>query len=146
MKEIIKYNAIDNTLFDTKKECLKYEALLKKVNIIMILLSPTPKGDNCSFINGGGFLQHDEMNVKKVKREILKLCKGYNNHEWIQKTIDDETTHPSYVGRLLDGSKNFKPLDRAWSRFMCIDKLYREWGQIYFAEHPDQGEQTCLNT
>ena len=142
METITKYKAIDGLEFESKKQCVEHEILIEKVDKIMSKLEAHPKEDNCDYANGSGFIQQDESTVKKVRLELLKLIKTKIKHKWIQQSIDDDTIHPSYVGRIVHGNA---PFSKAWYRFMCIDKDYREWGQGYFALHPNEGKQVKLN-
>lgn len=106
-------------------------------------LAPLPNDKGCGFSNGDGFVQHNKVALRKVQINLLKEMKKHINHHWIQQTIDDENVHPSYVGRLV-GDYGISPLNKAWYRFMCIDKLGREWGQPYFATNPDKAKQVCV--
>ncbi len=144
METITKFKAIDGTEFTSETECLKYESLIRKVDSIMALLPPTPNNDGCSFANGDGYIKHDKAKLRNAQIQILELCKEYIDHKWIQQTIDDESVHPSYVGRLID-DYNIRPINKAWFRFMCVDKKSREWGQPYYANNPEKGEQVQLN-
>lgn len=144
METITKFKAIDGKEFTSEQECLKYESLIRKVDGIMALLPPTPDNDGCSFANGDGYIQHDKAKLKNAQVQILELCKDYIDHKWIQQTIDDESVRPSYVGRLID-DYNIRPLNKAWFRFMCVDKQNREWGQPYYANNPEKGKQVQLN-
>ena len=144
MEIITKYKAVDGKEFNREIECIKYESLIETVKKIMNVLSPVPKDDNCSFGNGHGYLQHDSEVVWGAKYQILELLKGYTDHKWLQDTIDNENTHPSYVGRIID-ELNLSPINSAWYRFSCIDKDNREWGQPFYANNPDKGEQIKLN-
>ena len=145
MQSITKFKAIDGKEFDSENECLDYENLINNVSSIMNELFPLPNNDNCSFLNGNGFIQHDKQILRKVKINLLEEITKHIKHEWIQQTIDDENVHPSFVGRLI-GDVGITPLIKAWDRFMCIDKVGREWGQPYFASNPDKGKQICINT
>ena len=144
MKTITKYEAIDGTEFDHENECLKYEKLIERIDLIMHELPKRPEDDGCRFSNGGGFIQHDKATLCKARIKILKEVKKHIKHPWVQQTIDDENVHPSYVSRLIDDYR-IKPLNSAWYRFMCIDKSGREWGQPYFANNPEKGQQIKLN-
>lgn len=143
MKVITKFKAIDGKEFNSENECLDYENLIKKVNNIMKVLPPLPKDEGCSFSNGDGFVQHDKTILRKVQINLLEEMKKHIDHKWIQQTIDDENAHPSYIGRLISDYEII-PLKEAWNRFMCIDKLGREWGQPYFVTNPDKAKQVCL--
>ena len=142
MEVITKFRAIDGKEFVSEKECIKYEALIISVNKIMDSLSKKP--NDSSFLNGDGFLQHDEKVVTETKTRILEICKVYIDHKWIQQTIDEPKNDPSWVSRIL-GDYNIKPLSDAWYRFSCMDKTNREWGQPYFAMNPKDGKQIQLN-
>ena len=144
MEKIIKFKAIDGKEFTSETECLNYELLIKRVDEIMALLPPTPKDDGCSFANGDGYIKHEKTELRNVQVKLLKICKEYIDHKWIQQTIDDENIHPSYVGRLL-GDYGITPLNDAWYRFICVDNQGREWGQPYYANNPEKGKQVQLN-
>lgn len=143
MKAITKFKAVDGKEFNSENECLDYENLIKKVDNIMKALPPLPKDDGCNFSNGSGFVQHDKTILRKVKINLLEEMKKHIDHKWIQETIDNDEVHPSYVSRLID-DYGISPLNKAWYRFMCIDKLNREWGQPYFAANPDKAKQVCV--
>jgi hypothetical protein len=137
MKQIAKYRSVDGREFSTEKECLDYETLIDTVNTIMARLKPLPREDGCDFRNGHSFVQQSKAAFKLVKLNLLNEVKKHINHKWIRQTMEDETVHLSYVGRLIDDC-NIPPLNNAWSRLMCIDKEYREWGQPYFANNPEE--------
>lgn len=143
MKAIVKYEAEDGKEFDSEKECLDYENLIARVNNIMKVLPPLPKDNGCRFSNGEGFVQHDKKTLRKVQIGLLKEIKKHVEHKWVEQTIEDENVHPSYVARLLD-DYSISPLSKAWYRFICTDKLGREWGQPYFANNPDKAKQVCI--
>jgi hypothetical protein len=143
MKAITKYKAVDGTEFSTEKQCLDYEKLIKNIEVIMSELPVIPK-KSMDFVNGHGYIQHDKKILRKVQVKLLELMKKYMKHEWIQQTIDDESIHPSYVGRLVSDS-GISPFYHAWSRFSCVDKNSREWGQPYYASHPEEASgQDCI--
>lgn len=142
MEIIRKFKAIDGVEFTDEQECIKYELLIDRVNSIMNTLPKHP--DSCDFANGNGYLQHDKTSLRNAKIAILTICKEYIDHQWIQQSIDDDTVHPSWVGRLLS-DYGIRPLDRAWNRFYCIDSELREWGQPYFALNPQKGTQNRIN-
>ena len=141
MEQITKFKAIDGTEFYSENECLDYENLIARVNAIMGKLPVRP--NDTDFINGEGFIQHEKSDLITTRIAILEICKEYINHKWVQQTMDNETVHPSWVGRLL-GDYGIKPLEKAWDRFYCIDNHFREWGQPYFAANPDEGQQVRL--
>ena len=138
MKVIIKYAANDNSEWQTEAEALKRDALLLEVESIMCKLKPKPiKDEGCKFANGYYFIQQDSVIVKKVRFDFLELVKKYINHKWVEQTQNGEDIHPSWVSRLL-GDYGIDPLCNAWYRLSNIDKQFREWGQGYFVEHPNE--------
>lgn len=139
MKQISKYEACDGTEFDNETECRHHEALIAAVGIIMSKLPSKPQDDGCRFSNGEGYIQHDKVILHKVKIQLLELMKKIVNHAWIQQTIDDESVHPSYVGRLI--GEHGGPLNSAWHRFQCIDRQHREWSQPFFASNPEKASK-----
>ena len=141
MEIITKFKAIDGKEFNTKNECIDYEILIDKVNKIMSLL-PHPIDDD-SFFNGGGYIQHCKANVKLSRINLLNLYGQYIKHPWIQQSIDNDKIDPSLVSRLLSDC-NINPFIKSWNRLSCVDAKYREWGQPYFAQHPEEGVQKCL--
>lgn len=147
MEIITKYRAVDGKEFSNENECLKYELLIKRVDEIMSTLPPIPEPnyETTSFTNGGGYLQHKSDDLRKAKIALLGICKEYSDHKWIQETIDNEQSMScSFVARIL-GELGIYPLIEAWNRFSSVDNEYREWGQPYFANNPEKGEQRKLN-
>lgn len=139
MQQITKYQAIDGMEFNSENQCRDYEELIDLVNKIMSALNPLPKDAGCDFSNGHSFVQQSASTFKLVKSNLLAVIKRFIDHRWVQQTIDDNTVHLSFVGRLV-GEGNLHPLSNAWKRLSCIDKEYREWGQQYFAEHPEESK------
>lgn len=144
MEIITKYRATDGKEFTDIQKCMDYENLIDRVNKVMQQLSPKPDLPGCSFENGHGYIQHDRETYLSVRNEILDIASESIDHHWIKQTKEGENVHASWVGRLLD-EYNIKPLYKAWNRISCVDKLYREWGQPYFASNPHKGEQIQLN-
>ena len=137
MKKVIKFKAVDGREFRSEKECLDYESLIAEVKTIMQALKPTPKDDGCNFANGYSFVQQKKGMVKLTRLNLLNVIKRYIDHKWIIQSMEDDTVHPSWVGRLVDES-DLRPLSDAWYRISNIDKEYREWGQPYFANNPEK--------
>ena len=137
MEKITKFKAIDGREFKTEKECLDYESLIAEVETIMKALKPTPKDDGCNFANGYSFVQQQKGIVKLTRLNLLNVIKRYIDHKCITQSMEDDTVHPSWVGRLV-GETDLRPLSDAWYRISNIDKESREWGQGYFVENPDK--------
>ena len=151
MKQVLIYQASDGARFDSPDECRKYETLLADVQAAMSALAPKP--DTCEFVNGGGFVQHDQASVFRARLALHELAKAGPLKEWIadQKIIHGKTDyqlavecHPSWQMRMLDGA--CRPLERAYGRLACIDEQFREWGQQYFVAHPNDAKVFQLNT
>lgn len=137
MRKIVKFVAVDNTEFTSKKECIKYEDLIERINLIMSALKPIPT--DIDFRNGGSFVQQNKIYFDKVRANLLTEIGNYIDHPWIKQTIADDKIDPSWVGRLV-GDYGIKPLVSAWYRISCIDKEYREWGQVYFRNNPNESD------
>ena len=144
MEAITKFKAIDGKEFSDAVKCHEYEQLIDRVNEIMQLLHEKPTDDGCSFSNGGGYIQHDVAIARKVKIMLLNEIGKHIKHKWVQESINDETIHPSWVGRLLE-ERGIRPLENAWYRFCCMDSSGKEWGQPYFAMNPHEGKQIRIN-
>ena len=142
MREVLKYQANDGKLFDSKDSCISHEEKLTQVSDIICQLEPKP--DSCDFSNGSGYVQQYEDVFLKVRRELLELAKADTDHKWIQQSIDDRTVDPSWAGRII-GECCIDALYRAWNRFSCIDKDFKEWGQPYFTTHQNEAINKRLN-
>lgn len=145
MKKITKYVADDGSEFNSLDECEKYELHCKHVSDVMKGLGETPELPGCGFSNGDGYLQHEEKTFMDVRTKLLEIAKQFTDHKWIQQTIDKGLdAHPSYAGRIIDECTT-SPLRRAWYRIMCVDTKFREWGQPYYANYPEQAKNVRLN-
>lgn len=138
MKEIIKYQAKDGKEFDNSDNCKKYESLIDEVKAIMQKLPPIPEMNGCDFENGYGYVQHTEAEFNEVKNDLLNIAERMVKHKWIEQTRNDKTVHLSWVARLIGEYGSLLPLSKAWDRLLCVDSELREWGQPYFAEHPEK--------
>lgn len=144
MKTITKYVAYTGAEFTIEADCLDHEAKSKAVDAIVAQLVPRPKGPSCDFENGSGYIQQERETFFKVRRELLELAKTETTMKWIQQSIDDPTAHPSWAARIISESTNGQ-LARAWHRISCTDKDFREWGQPFYANNPDQATHKKLN-
>lgn len=137
MKKITKYIANNGREFLTENEALKEDELIRRTEIIMKGLNRTP--DDVQFKNGYYFIQQDIEKVDIRRRMLLMLMKEFINHKWIDQSLENKNCHPSssWIQRLLSDYDN-QPLLSAWNRIVNIDKLGREWGQPFYAEHPEQ--------
>lgn len=66
MEKVTRYKAIDGNLFHTEQECLNHEKIIERINVIMRPFGVKP--DDCSFINGSGYIQHDARKVIIAKK------------------------------------------------------------------------------
>lgn len=144
MKKIAKYVADDGSEFTSERKCREYEAHCKRVAQILKPLGPLPNLPACGFANGDGYIQHDEQTFMKARVELLEQAKKFTTHKWIQESIDKGMdAHSSYAARIIQECTT-TALDRAWCRIQCVDRQFREWGQPYYAEHPEKAKQVKL--
>jgi hypothetical protein len=141
MKKIVKYIADDGIEFNSIDDCNAHEHSCKTAILIMKDLSDIPKG--CDFANGSGYIKHDCKKVQSVRNIFLKFCMQYTDHNSIQGLIDG-TTHISHANRYLSEVLPNSIL-KHWARFNCIDKDGLEWGQPYYAIHPEDAKWKQLN-
>jgi hypothetical protein len=144
MKAVTKYIADDGLEFSEERACVSYEALCLEVAEIMGRLAPRPNLPSCSFENGAGYIQHDPKVAREAKVAILKIANGIFPHKWFDQSIEDATVDSSWAGRLISEFSQ-KCVYKAWDRFQCMDKQFREFGQPYFALHPEQAQDVCFN-
>lgn len=144
MKSITKYVSDDGLEFTSERECISYEALCKEVSEIMDKLAPRPALPGCGFENGDGYIQHDPEVAWAAKVAILKVANGIFPHQWLEQSMDDKSVDPSWAGRII-GDLSQKCVYQAWHRFQCMDKEFREFGQPYYALHPERAKDACLN-
>jgi hypothetical protein len=148
---IIVWKATDGSQWKDEEAARKRDALCADVAEALLPLGAKPDGTD--FANGGGFVQHTEAQVRRVRRELYSIAnvKGILKW-WFDSQREDHAQteealkmgiHPSWYRRMLDGAH--APLDRAYGRLNCIDGQFREWGQPYYADHPDEAKQVCLN-
>ena len=147
MREIIQYESIDNKIFRTKEDCLKYEGAYTIAQELESLLPQEPINDNCNFGNGGGYLQHDLNTVTVVFHNILTEALKYTDHHYIQESIEKgySNVDPSWAMRIIGEYNELRPLYRLLSRINCIDGLLREWRPPYFKTHPNEATIQRLN-
>lgn len=136
MKQIIKWEAEDGTEFLTQEEAAQHEAIAEKVKVIVAPLGKLP--DGVEFANGQlGYIQHDLDTMLSVRSKLLMLAAATcsSGLSWITDALEDASIHPTYPGRII-GEYSPRPIQKAWDRFYCIDRLGREWGQPFFRENP----------
>ena len=141
MKAITVYEAKDGSRWDDPERAGERDDLIAEIAFIMAPLGGCPKDPHCNFANGNGYVQHDAVNVAQVRAALLvptkRLLKWWWDDQVKRHGKEPSDAHGSWYQRMLDG--DHAPLDRAWSRFCCIDDRSREWGQQYYANNPDKG-------
>ena len=140
MKPVVKYSAEDRTLFDTQAKAEAHDQLCSSVDAAMRPLGEPPERD-AEFRNVGGYVQHDQATRDICKGNLVKIAQEI--HEWFRKYPAHEIHLQSFGGRLLCEAGP-APLWRAWCRLTNIDDQGREWGQAYFAMHPEMAKNVVL--
>lgn len=123
MKSITMYQSVDGKTFKSKDDCVKHEVEYYMAQNIFSDLNPIPT--QTDFVNGYGYVQQDLNTVGKVKANFHQLC---------NKSIGKDVPF-GFIGRYLPDTSS---LGSYFTRFLCIDSKGREWGQPYYATHPDQ--------
>ncbi len=144
MKKITKYLATDGTEFGTKAKCKERDNLINICNGLVSLLPQLPTNDGCEFVNGNGYIQHDKDIFESFRECILTLANSFIDHKWIKEALAGVEMHPSFIGKVLYESDHFT-LYLAWNRVVNTDKLYREFGQMYFALNPERAKLHRIN-
>lgn len=143
MKERVIYVADDGARFDTKSAARARDALICEVAKAMKPLGPEINDPHLHFANGHGYVQHDVAKVAEARANIMpitrRLLASWFKDQLQRHKRDPGDAHPSWFCRMLDGEH--RPLDKAWTRLWRIDAQGREWGQPYFADHPNEGDQ-----
>lgn len=143
MKTKTYFVANDGTEHDRQELALKHEKFIADIAQAMNPLGEKYEEKECRFVNGEGYIQHDPADVLKAKTALIEICKTTVPDEFWNKYTPAEIHPMSYAGRLLDDCNRF--LYRAWYRFMCIDVQGKEWGQPYYALHPEAGTHKRIN-
>jgi len=137
VKTVTKYEATDGAQFDNMQDCIAHEDLCKEIDSIMSTLPVRPNNPhNCDFENGHGYVQHKAEVFYDVREKLLNIANRIYKHKWFDQSIKDKSVHPGWAGRII--GETSRPLSKAWYRIMCTDKKFREWGQPYYADNPEQ--------
>jgi hypothetical protein len=130
------FKAVDGAMFASAMKCQQYEAMLTDIKRIMKPLGRLPKDPHCNFANGEGYLQHNPIDVRGIKNQLVAFGRKYLH---INEAIGFDM-----AGRYFDDSGvnpgRKQTLYRAWYRLACCDVYGREWGQMFFAINPDKGK------
>jgi len=123
------YVANDGTEFESKNECIAHEKLMEKVKVRMDVLPKRP--NTCNFLNGHGYIQHDEKTFLNVRKQFHKLaCKILG----INYPIDSYN-----FWRTLDDSESPLNSNSTGQRFLNTNtNSFREYGQLYFVTHENE--------
>jgi hypothetical protein len=133
---ITKYRANDGTEFNSAERADQHDGIIVAVDRAMSHLTPRPK----ALEENKGYVQHTRLAVLRASTELFALARHRLGEEWVarQKSLGhDEEEIAMHVkgiyGRIADGCA---PLDRAYTRLLCIDEQNREWQQPYYAINP----------
>lgn len=141
MNEITLYQSNDGRQFRIKEDCLKHEKLVEEIEKIMSNLPPTP--DDIDFQNGHGYIQHDPDKIPGAMMALVNVSgipKKYVPEDFKEKPF---FYRRNIIGRILGDSNS--PVYSPWMRFSRMDDSYKEYGQGYFALHPEEARQIRLN-
>lgn len=142
MKFLKLWEARDKTRFDSAEKCREYEVLMDLMEEIGKILIPLPKQDSTNFSNGGSYIQQTAENVESFRMAVYNEAFPYISHLNVPET--PEGLNPlGMVGKFIYECCP-KTIYLQWERLMCIDSEFREWGQPYYAIHPDMGKQVAL--
>lgn len=138
MKKIEKYRSDNGREFDNAADAMAADAIFALQNDVSKLL-PQAVDDSCTFANGGGYVQHNQIDIDSFKRAMRVLIIAEFGEQ--SETLKQWDKNPTgFVGRYLDDSDS--DTYRLYLRLACIDDQLREWGQGYYKLHPNEGTQT----
>jgi len=141
--KIAMWKADDGTIFHDETAALRRDEEGRAARAAMQPLGK-PFGDRG--LSRKGFIQHRREAVVEAKAALIRITRP-RMADWF---AEQEAKNPElnwlevdggYFCRMLDDGG---PISRAWGRLMCIDSKHREWEQMYFALHPEEGEQVCV--
>lgn len=135
METITKYIAYDGREFTSECLCMDYESKCRVADTIVSELGERP--DDCDYQNGQGCLQHERDTFLRVRRKLLEQAQIEHPHKWFTQSIENESVHPSWAYRIIDEACTGR-LSKAWFRIVCTDGKFREWGQPYLRDHPEE--------
>ena len=140
MKQIVRYEADDGSVWTTEGDARQRDILIALCSAAVSCLKPHPESSG-----GMTFVQQDAAVVASVRESLFEIA---NRPGVLQATIASAASRlgktfremardvdPSWFGRMLDGAH--EPLAHAYLRLMCIDANNREWEQPYFARNPN---------
>lgn len=137
MRIVTHYQANDGTLWDVAEQAEKRDALVARIERAKALLTPRPS--DVRFENGHGYVQQDPARVRLCKIDLLTIASELSSYDVFRSNPDLVNPRGSIAGRIID-DMDHPVLYNAWYRLMCMDDEYREWGQPYYATHPEQAK------
>lgn len=135
IKEIKTYQTDDGCIFSTLVEAEKYDVLLQTCNEIEAKLMTTPE-DDMDFANGTGWIQHPKGSKITLGMNLLNLTNKHFNTSYIN--LDG-------MAKKIIHSSRVSCLNHLFNRYTCISNDDREFGQIFFAEHPNKAKGGQIN-
>lgn len=147
MREVTYYETVDGEVWKEKADALLHEKIL---DIVADIMAPLPKKpNNVDFDNGHGYLQHDMEQFLTIRRHLAQLAMQYieiPRNSWNfsvleQTAMDPLSIHPEYFWKVIGEQRTLKGINTAWFNIgLCTDKEGRQWGQMYYADHPENAK------
>lgn len=134
MKTVIRYQAVDGSVFDSQEQAASRDTLVAECILVEAIIGPRPK------LHSEEFVQHDSESAQRFVKALVALARKHTAwwDGWA-RVGEDTFVHPgSIVGRIIDDS-DLGPLHRLWYRYYCMDHLWREWDQPFFANKAREG-------
>lgn len=127
MKQVVRYQSDDGTIWLTEGEALKRDSLRAKIKEGLSWLK------SCNESSFEGYYQQSLLQVSKVRILAIELSREeYKSDVW---DVAPEKIDPGMAMRYLP---DYCPINDLWSRLQCIDDKGREWEQPYYVNHPDK--------
>lgn len=136
MNIITKYKAVDGKEFVTELECRNHESHIEQASEVNKIL-PSAVDDNCSFVNGDGFIQQSPEDIAQFKKSLADLIGQKMGEEVKLKFLFNSR---GIAGRIIDDSGETY-IYKLMTRLHCIDEQNREWGQVFYAIHPERASK-----
>lgn len=145
MKTVTRYQAFDGREFVDADECRKYELVSEQALLAVKPLGEKPELPYCGFEDGEGFVQHAREVVDQAKHDLAVVARLVFGDKYVDQFVaNGMNVRKGILGRMISES-GYHSLREAWGRIECIDEQFREWGQIFYALHPDEGRELRLN-
>lgn len=134
MKQVVRYECSDGTLWKESRDALAQDA---KLAVVAALLFPL--GSRRATI--GRYIQHDQSVVAVVRASFAIAARDALPRLFAERDATNKSPFVAdangvfWIGRLLEGSRH--PLTEACGLLACLDKQGREWDQPYYTSHPD---------